>query len=141
MPKYQCPRCGYPCNQKNDLRKHFLIKKPCEPKLEDIPQADLLKFHLSGAIQFKSKIQLENMSEEDKEKELQRAEEYVKDLKNLMNPKIPSDVKPLTFEDISHIKEEHLNEIIEKKKYTKEYPKLVKQLVHLLYKNKSTYVI
>ena len=37
----------------------------------------------------------------------------------------------------SHIKEEHLNEIIEKKKYTKEYPKLVKQLVHLLYKNKS----
>ena len=86
---------------------------------------------------FKSKIQLENMSEEDREKELKRAEEYVKDLKRLMKPKIPLDVKPLTFEDISHIKEEHLNEIIEKKKYTKEYPKLVKQLVHLLYKNKS----
>ena len=94
MPQYQCPRCGYTCYQKNDLRKHFLIKKPCEPKLEDIPQADLLKFHLSGAIQFKSKIQLENMSEEDREKELKRAEEYVKDLKNLMKPKISLDVKP-----------------------------------------------
>ena len=36
MPKYICPRCGYICTQRNDMRKHFKRKKICSPVLEDI---------------------------------------------------------------------------------------------------------
>lgn len=36
MPEYICPRCGYSCNQKNDMRKHFNRKKVCYHLLEDI---------------------------------------------------------------------------------------------------------
>jgi len=36
MPEYICPRCGYSCNQKNDMRKHFNRKKICYHLLEDI---------------------------------------------------------------------------------------------------------
>ena len=36
MPEYVCPRCGYKCNQRNDIRKHFNRKKICYHLLEDI---------------------------------------------------------------------------------------------------------
>ena len=36
MPQYQCPRCGYKCNQRNDLRKHFNRKKICHHIIEDL---------------------------------------------------------------------------------------------------------
>lgn len=36
MPKYKCPRCGYNCNQRNDMRKHFNRKKICYHTMEDI---------------------------------------------------------------------------------------------------------
>ena len=36
MPQYECPRCGYKCNQRNDLRKHFNRKKICHHTLEDL---------------------------------------------------------------------------------------------------------
>ena len=36
MP-YNCPRCGYTCNQKGDIRKHFKRKKICSPSCLDIP--------------------------------------------------------------------------------------------------------
>ena len=36
MKIYICPRCGYSCNQKNDMRKHFNRKKICYHSLEDI---------------------------------------------------------------------------------------------------------
>lgn len=37
MPQYFCPRCGYKCNQRNDLRKHFNRKKICHHKIKNIP--------------------------------------------------------------------------------------------------------
>ena len=43
MPQYVCPRCGYNCNQKNDLRKHFNRKKICYPVLEDIEITECYK--------------------------------------------------------------------------------------------------
>ena len=36
MPQYQCPRCGYKCNQRNDLRKHFNRKKICHHIIADL---------------------------------------------------------------------------------------------------------
>ena len=36
MPVYICPRCGYSCNQRNDIRKHFNRKKLCHHNLENI---------------------------------------------------------------------------------------------------------
>tara|TARA_B100000575_G_C23139114_1_gene662461 strand:- start:3917 stop:4822 length:906 start_codon:yes stop_codon:yes gene_type:complete len=36
MPLYSCPRCGYKCNQRNDLRKHFKRKKICDHNFKDI---------------------------------------------------------------------------------------------------------
>ena len=36
MQQYECPRCGYKCNQRNDLRKHFNRKKICHHNLENI---------------------------------------------------------------------------------------------------------
>jgi hypothetical protein len=36
MPQYICPRCGYNCIQRNDIRKHFNRKKTCYAILEDL---------------------------------------------------------------------------------------------------------
>ena len=46
---YKCKRCGYFCDQKNDLRKHFNRKKQCKPILEDI-DIETLKLQLENGI-------------------------------------------------------------------------------------------
>ena len=43
MPQYVCPRCGYKCNQRNDIRKHFNRKKRCHHILEDVSVTECFK--------------------------------------------------------------------------------------------------
>jgi hypothetical protein len=33
---YNCPRCGYSTNQRNDLRKHFMRKNSCQITLQNV---------------------------------------------------------------------------------------------------------
>ena len=39
---YKCKRCGYYCDQKNDLRKHFNRKNICKPVLTNIDVMELI---------------------------------------------------------------------------------------------------
>lgn len=43
MNRYECKRCGYKGNQKQDLRKHLSKKKICNAVIEDISREELLK--------------------------------------------------------------------------------------------------
>lgn len=43
MPEYLCPRCGYKCNQRNDIRKHFNRKNRCYHTLEDLSVQECFK--------------------------------------------------------------------------------------------------
>jgi len=43
MPDYLCPRCGYKCNQRNDIRKHFNRKNRCDHTLEDLSVQECFK--------------------------------------------------------------------------------------------------
>ena len=52
---YKCRRCGYFCDQKNDLRKHFNRKNVCNPDLENI---DVLT--LKQELEKKKKLFCEN---------------------------------------------------------------------------------
>jgi len=36
MKMYNCPRCGYSTNQRNDLRKHFMRKNSCQITLQNV---------------------------------------------------------------------------------------------------------
>lgn len=42
MKKYNCIRCGYNTSNKQNLKKHFLRKFICQPKLKEVPIYDLL---------------------------------------------------------------------------------------------------
>ena len=48
MTKYTCPRCGYTCWQKRDLRKHLLRKFTCKPKLLNISVLEIFEELLPG---------------------------------------------------------------------------------------------
>jgi len=37
MTTYNCPRCGYNCSQKGDIKKHFKRKKICSATCKNIP--------------------------------------------------------------------------------------------------------
>jgi hypothetical protein len=43
MSFYKCPRCGYLAKQRTDLRRHFLRKKACPNKYEDITIEECFK--------------------------------------------------------------------------------------------------
>ena len=40
--EYQCPRCHYTSNFKNNIRSHYRRKKPCTPTFDDTPPQQLL---------------------------------------------------------------------------------------------------
>ena len=40
---FQCIRCGYECNLKTDMKKHFSRKNTCKPKFKDIELTDSIK--------------------------------------------------------------------------------------------------
>ena len=45
MVNYQCQRCGFTTNHKNNFRKHLNRKFPCKAKLKEIPIKKLLCLH------------------------------------------------------------------------------------------------
>ena len=45
MVNYQCQRCGFTTNHKNNFRETFKPKIPCKAKLKEIPIKKLLCLH------------------------------------------------------------------------------------------------
>ena len=73
MPKYICPRCGYICTQRNDMRKHFKRKKICSPVLEDISREKCFSVVLGENYENKNSINPKNTKYTEKT-EMQPAE-------------------------------------------------------------------
>ena len=61
MPKYICPRCGYICTQRNDMRKHFKRKKICSPVLEDISREKCFSLVLGETYENKISVNSKNV--------------------------------------------------------------------------------
>lgn len=47
MTTFLCPRCGYETSMIGNLHMHFQRKKPCKPKIKNIPFADLYNVYYS----------------------------------------------------------------------------------------------
>lgn len=86
MTIFTCPRCGYTCKQKRDMRKHFLRKFSCKCKLQNISILKCFQEVLSGDLEIIEKL---------KKKTEKNALKCVKTKKNLLNcVKINADLKP-----------------------------------------------
>ena len=66
MPKYICPRCGYICTQRNDMRKHFKRKKICSPVLEDISREKCFSLVLGETYENKISVNSKNVKNGEK---------------------------------------------------------------------------
>ena len=56
MTIYSCPRCGYTCRQKRDMRKHLLRKFTCKPILLNISVLKCFEEVLSGDLEIIKKL-------------------------------------------------------------------------------------
>ncbi len=77
MVLYQCPRCHYETNHKNDMRKHYIRKRKCDPIYSDIK---LNKNEIKSFIIKKDSVEDTAAEIEDLRKELDEKNKQISEL-------------------------------------------------------------